>query len=74
MEPGAVEQIKLTQLSWAACSLVLSLPLSLPCAAAHHTRTRHHEKWGRGGPPIVHQLNWASAAALHMQSFKHTQK
>lgn len=76
VEPGPAEQIMLTQLSrarqgcrlsWAGCSLALSLPFYLPCSAPHSTRIRHRRKWRwkkkKKPLPALHQLNWASAAA-----------
>lgn len=48
VDPGPAEQIMLTQLSWAGCSLALSLSLTsffpLPCCATHHTRIRQQGK------------------------------
>lgn len=79
VEPGPAEQIKLTQLngarpwerlSWAGCSLALSLflfachaPLrTTPELGIRENGNEKNQKKNRS-PPALHQLNWTSAAA-----------
>ena len=61
-----------SRLSWAGCSLALSLPLFLPSSTPHHTtpelgirgnRNEKNKKKTTPPPLALRQLSWAAAAA-----------